>query len=180
MADASLSAGKTPSGWKAKQAYAMAIVCLLVGVMAGYLLRGSSSPAVATSEDATAPVAAQPASMPAGPSTGSHPMPTMEQMKQMADKMAAPLLEKLKANPNDTNLLIQVGNIYEKTHQFKPAAEYYEKALKSQPGNADVRTDMATAYWYTGNADAAIAEFNKALAYQPNKAIQNSWLSNGW
>ena len=26
---------------------------------------------------------------------------------------------------------------------------------------------MGTAYWYTGNADAAIAEFNKALTYQP-------------
>jgi tetratricopeptide (TPR) repeat protein len=26
---------------------------------------------------------------------------------------------------------------------------------------------MATAYWYTGNADVAIAEFNKALSYAP-------------
>jgi tetratricopeptide (TPR) repeat protein len=32
-----------------------------------------------------------------------------------------------------------------------------------------VRTDMATAYWYMGNADTAIAEFNKALTYEPNK-----------
>jgi tetratricopeptide (TPR) repeat protein len=27
---------------------------------------------------------------------------------------------------------------------------------------------MATAYWYMGNADSAIAEFNKALTYAPN------------
>jgi cytochrome c-type biogenesis protein CcmH/NrfG len=27
---------------------------------------------------------------------------------------------------------------------------------------------MATAYWYMGNADTAIAEFNKALSYEPN------------
>jgi tetratricopeptide (TPR) repeat protein len=27
---------------------------------------------------------------------------------------------------------------------------------------------MATAYWYMGNADTAIAEFNKALTYAPN------------
>ena len=26
---------------------------------------------------------------------------------------------------------------------------------------------MATAYWYMGNADTAIAEFNKALSYAP-------------
>jgi tetratricopeptide (TPR) repeat protein len=30
-----------------------------------------------------------------------------------------------------------------------------------------VRTDMATAYWYLGNADQAIAEFNKALTFAP-------------
>ena len=29
---------------------------------------------------------------------------------------------------------------------------------------------MATAYWYSGNADGAIAEFNKALTYEPNNA----------
>jgi tetratricopeptide (TPR) repeat protein len=29
---------------------------------------------------------------------------------------------------------------------------------------------MATAYWYTGNADIAIAEFQKSLSYEPNKA----------
>jgi len=29
---------------------------------------------------------------------------------------------------------------------------------------------MATAYWYTGNADTAIAEFQKSLSYDPNKA----------
>ena len=28
---------------------------------------------------------------------------------------------------------------------------------------------MATAYWYMGNADTAITEFNKALTYEPNK-----------
>ena len=39
-----------------------------------------------------------------------------------------------------------------------------------QPEKIGVRTDMATAYWYTGNADAAILEFNKALTYDPNSA----------
>ncbi len=29
---------------------------------------------------------------------------------------------------------------------------------------------MATAYWYSGNADAAIEEFQKSLSYEPKKA----------
>ncbi len=32
----------------------------------------------------------------------------------------------------------------------------------------DVRTDLGTAYWYTGNADEAIASYEKALAIRPN------------
>jgi tetratricopeptide (TPR) repeat protein len=37
-----------------------------------------------------------------------------------------------------------------------------------KPADAAVRTDMATAYWYLGNADTALSEFDKALTYQPN------------
>jgi cytochrome c-type biogenesis protein CcmH/NrfG len=47
--------------------------------------------------------------------------------------------------------------------------DYYGRALKVKPSDASVRTDMATAYWYMGNADTAIDEFNKALKYEPNK-----------
>ena len=39
-----------------------------------------------------------------------------------------------------------------------------------KPDNASVRTDMATAYWYTDNAETAITEFKRALSYEPNKA----------
>ena len=31
-----------------------------------------------------------------------------------------------------------------------------------------MRTDLGTAYWYTGDADKAIASFEKALAIRPN------------
>ena len=64
----------------------------------------------------------------------------------------------------------KIGNIYYDAQQFPTAIDYYQRALKVQPANTGVRTDMATAYWYTGNADAAIAEFQKSLSYEPNKA----------
>jgi cytochrome c-type biogenesis protein CcmH/NrfG len=88
----------------------------------------------------------------------------------MADTQAGPLLEKLKADPNNAGLLASIGNVYYDTQQFGTAIDYYQRALKVDPVNAGVRTDMATAYWYTGNADAAIAEFQKSLSYEPNKA----------
>ena len=56
-------------------------------------------------------------------------MPTLEQMKHMADKQAESLLEQLKSNPNDARLLAKIATMYSATHQFKEAADYYAKSL---------------------------------------------------
>src|SRR5579863_2020430 len=92
------------SVWQAKQVYAMAAVCLLLGLAIGYLFRGSQSSAPPLPDASSK----QPAAV-TGP-MGGH-MPSLDQMKQMADKKAAPLLEKLKSDPNNSDLLIQVENI---------------------------------------------------------------------
>ena len=99
----------------------------------------------------------------------SNAQPTPDQLKQMADAQAAPLIEKLKADPNNPELLASIGNYYYDAQQYPIAVDYYGRSLKAKPADAAVRTDMATAYWYMGNADSAIAEFNKALSYEPNK-----------
>lgn len=150
--------------WTSVQAYTLAVICLLVGVAGGWLLRGSKSPATAATE--TASSSTQTA---ANANPGSQ-NPTPAQLQQMADTQAAPLLEKLKADPANTEVLENLGNVYYDAQQFPTAVDYYQRVLKLQPSNAAVRTDMATAYWYTGNADGAIAEFQKALSYEPNKA----------
>ena len=46
-----------------------------------------------------------------------------------------------------------IGNVYYDAQQYPIAVEYYTRALKLKPSDAAVRTDMATAYWYMGNAD---------------------------
>ncbi len=85
----------------------------------------------------------------------------------MADAEAAPQLEKLKSEPRNPDLLTSIGNVYYDAHQYPIAIDYYLRVLSIKPANAAVRTDMATAQWYMGNADAAITEFNRALAYEP-------------
>jgi len=150
--------------WTSVQAYTLAVICLLVGIAGGWFIRGSKSPAAAPVEMAST-------SAPVVGSAGAGPQaPTPAQMQKMADTQAGPLLEKLKADPNNAGVLASIGNIYYDTQQFPTAIDYYQRALKVDPANAGVRTDMATAYWYTGNADAAIAEFQKSLSYEPNKA----------
>jgi cytochrome c-type biogenesis protein CcmH/NrfG len=146
----------------------MAIICLLIGVGAGWFLRGSESPAAATS---AAPVtqSVRTDNGSAG-AVGMEQQPSPEQMKDMADKEAEPLLAQLKARPNDPGVMTEIGNIYFDTKQYKQAIDYYARVLKIEPSNTNVRTDMGIAYWEgMRDADTAISEFNKALNYEPTK-----------
>ncbi len=150
--------------WTSIQAYVLAVICLLVGIAGGWFIRGSQSPAAAATQIASA-------SAPAiDNANGGAQTPTPAQMQKMADTQAAPLIEKLKANPSNAGLLANIGNIYYDTQLYPTAIDYYQRALKVEPANTGVRTDMATAYWYIGNADTAIAEFQRSLSYEPNKA----------
>jgi cytochrome c-type biogenesis protein CcmH/NrfG len=143
----------------------MAVISLVVGLAIGYLFRGSQSPAAPAQPVAQAN--AQPAPPP-GHMGGE--MPSLEQMKQMADSKAAPLLEKLKGDPNNSDLLFQVGNIYKSTHQFKDAAGYYDKGLQVDPKNVPVRTELASCLYYNGDVDGAISQLQQALRYNPKDA----------
>ncbi len=155
------------SVWRAKQVYAMAVICLVVGLAIGYLFRGSQSPAAPAAPAANSQANAQPSAPPGGM---AGQMPTLEQMKQMAEKKAAPLLEKLKGDPNNSDLLIQVGNIYISTHQFKEAAGYFDRVLQVDPKNVAVRTQMASCMYYNGDVDGAISQLQRSLRDDPKDA----------
>jgi tetratricopeptide (TPR) repeat protein len=154
----------TPSEkWTVMRAILLGAICLTAGIAGGWSIRASQGPA--------APGAAPPASASASLGDVSGPVSqasTPAQLKEMADAQAAPLLAKLKSDANDPELLTSLGNLYYDAQQYPVAIDYYARTLKTRPSDAAVRTDMATAYWYLGNADTAIAEFDKALTYAPN------------
>jgi cytochrome c-type biogenesis protein CcmH/NrfG len=151
------------SVWQTRQVYGMAVICLLVGLAIGYLFRGSQS--------AVSPAAGgNPVQQAAAPSGTGGGMPSLEDMKRMADAKAAPLLERLKTDPANSDLLIQVGNLYKATHQFKDAASYYDRALKVTPENVPIRTELASCRYYTGDVDGAIEQLQQALHYDPKDA----------
>ncbi|MGC2648043.1 MAG: tetratricopeptide repeat protein [Candidatus Sulfotelmatobacter sp.] len=155
----------------------MCVVCLAMGFLAGYLLRGSapgSGKALSAASRAST-AAAQPATgAPADESQTAeqmpHQMPSLDDMKRMADKKAAPLLEKLKSDPKNPQLENQIGLVYENAHQFKEAAGYFEKSLQQDPKNIGVRADYASCLYYTGDVDGALAQLNQSLTYDPKHA----------
>jgi Flp pilus assembly protein TadD len=164
MEDNSSELRETPTLWKPAQTYTMAVICLVIGLAIGYLVRGSASPAAGAVASANAQ--AQQA-QDAHASMGQQAMPSLADMKRMADKQAAPLLTKLKADPKDVDTLNKTAVTYKAAHQFDEAIVYFKKALAIDPSNVPIRTDMASCMYYTGDVDGAIAELQKALTYDP-------------
>ena len=145
--------------WTRERAALLALVCLTAGIAGGWVARGLHKPGAAKASNAAQ----------SSPNAGQGQAGlTAGQLKEAADAQAAPMLEQLKQHPNDANLLVNVGNLYYDAQAYPTAVDYYGRALQVTPTNAAVRTDMATAYWYMGNTDTALAEFDKALGYAPN------------
>ncbi|HEY1423042.1 MAG TPA: tetratricopeptide repeat protein [Candidatus Acidoferrum sp.] len=148
------------TGLQSSRVYQLCVAAIVVGLAIGYFVVGvRKTPApVRTSVGVSKP----------GMMPGGHPVPTMEQMKAMADVKAPPLLEKLKGDPKNAKLLAQVAALYNSTHQFKDAANYYNRALQVDSKNVTTRTDLASNLYYQGDTDGAIRELQKALKYSPN------------
>ena len=156
-----------PAIWRSSHAYLMATICLAVGFVIGYFLRGSAPPKAM-------PAPASPPAVPVAASVNADAppakMPTLDDMKRMADKQAQPLLTELQKKPKNAALLNQTALTYKAAHQFKLAAEYFKKALEADPKNVAVRADYASCLYYTGDVDGAIAQLQQSLSYDPKHA----------
>jgi cytochrome c-type biogenesis protein CcmH/NrfG len=145
--------------WTRERTALLGLVCVLAGTAGGWQIRGMtqmrfSSPSASAAIKKEAPAeTTQPAAV---------------QLKQMVAVQAAPLLEKLKADPASPDVLTSLGNVYYDAQQYPEAVDYYARVLRVRPDDAAVRTDMGTAFWFMGNADRALAEFQKALASVPD------------
>ena len=153
--------GADASGnWRTAQVYAMASICLVIGLALGYLYRGSASRPMQTSQ----------AAMIDAPASAQSQMPSLDDMKHMADKKAEPLLAKLKNDPNNSGLQNQIGILYKAPHQFREATEYFQKSVDADPKNVAARTDLASCLYYEGDADGAIQQLQQSLSYNPKDA----------
>lgn len=153
--------------WSQKQVYIMSAICVVVGLAFGYFLRGSQTTQAAapvTASAATAPMPAQ--AMPGN----AQNMPSLDDMKRMADKKAEPLLAQLKNDPKNPKLLVEIGNTYKSAHQFSEAADYFGQALALNPKDVALRDEVGGALYFAGDTDKAIATFEEGLKYNPNEA----------
>lgn len=143
-----------------KRVFELGAICLIAGLAIGYVCAGSSS-------TASAAHIVERASSPA-PGT-AHPV-SLADLKEMADKQAAPLIHKLSSDPNNTAVLAQIGATYHVAHQYSEAAAWYQRAVQSDPRNANLRTKLAISVYREGDVDGALAQLSQALKIEPKDA----------
>ena len=155
------SSDHQPARWSNAQTYTMAVICLMLGIVAGFLLH---SPA-----DASANAPASAVATPAAPSAVTPQMPSAADLKRMADKQVAPLLEQLQKDPTDADLLATIAHSYMAAQQFHRAKQYYEESTAVQP-KPDVLNELAFVYVKMGDLDKGIATLRQALTIDPKNA----------
>jgi cytochrome c-type biogenesis protein CcmH/NrfG len=153
--------GPVRTAWSSIQTYTIALACFALSATMGYLFHEPGRAAPAGQQSAIASQA-QP-----GVKPDAHPSP--EQLQQMADKKADPLLAKLRENPNDPAVLADLGKTYMYVRDFKKSADFYERSVAIKP-DPRVLTTLGGVYHLAGADDKAIDAWQRALKLSPGYA----------
>ena len=80
-------------------------------------------------------------------------------------------------DPADPAPRIALGNLFFDAGRHHEAAPWYAAALAVDPGNANVRTDLAVSYYYLQRTDEAIVELERVTRESPTHS--KAWLNLG-
>ena len=77
---------------------------------------------------------------------------------------------------------MQLANLYQDAQRPDLAIPWYEAALKLNPKDVNVSTDLAICYYYTEQPDKALAQIDKSLALDPKHAstLLNQGIIRAW
>jgi len=83
---------------------------------------------------------------------------------------AISILAAVPVTDRSAQLEAALGSLYDQTHQAKNAIEVYRLALDQEPDNTDTRRALAQALLTDQQYDAALVEYNRILASEPQDA----------
>ena len=152
-----------------------AIIFFSVGFLAGFVYKSQRQASVPAAVAAASQPAASTASSPAGamgaggggnvdPATG---LPNGHPPLQVA-QVIENYTQRAKQNPQDPQIPLQLANYLYDKHYFNLAIEWYQRSLSLDPRDINARTDLGTCFFYTGQPQQAITQYNKALKQNPN------------
>jgi cytochrome c-type biogenesis protein CcmH/NrfG len=140
---------------------------LLVGLLAGYIIGFEVHDGQARAAGAAPQGMGQmPAAMgqpPPGAAQGGQGQAAMMEAQQRID-----MNQKIVAqDPRNIGSWVALGNDLSDTRQFARAIDAYNAALKLQPNNPDVITDLGVVYEQLADYDKALAAFERAQQVDP-------------
>jgi tetratricopeptide (TPR) repeat protein len=131
----------------AAQSIVMLLVGTLVGFAAGYFAAGGGRPG------------------------GSGAKPGAAAEAPTGDRLAD-LTKAVARDPENPELLMDLGNLYYDREDWDKAITMYEKARRKAPKNANLLSDLGSAHRNRGEFDLAVAYFQKA-----RESDSNHWQS---
>ena len=81
--------------------------------------------------------------------------------------MHGQLRQRLAQNPQDTEALRRLGNLFYDIREWEQAAELYERYLEVRPDDPDVLTDAGACYRSMGDTERALDRFQRARDLDP-------------
>ena len=86
-------------------------------------------------------------------------------------------------NPDDPNLIQEIGRCYHVAKNYDKALKFYLNALQSKPKDADLLYNIALVYGQIGDNDKTIDYLNKSIALKKNplaiKDLASAYVSKG-
>ena len=135
--------------------FAVAGMCF--GVILGWVIatqQVGGRPVPAAAAQAAAPGAAPGAGTPAQP-------PPLDEAKVQG------LSTILQSDPKNAGAAVQLANTYFDAERYTDAIKWYEQALAVKPSDPNASTDLGVSYYYTGQTDRALEQFDKSLKLDP-------------
>lgn len=107
---------------------------------------------------------------------GPAPAQAAAQAPMGAPPASAPVLDEAQVtalrniaekDPANVQSRVQLGNMYFDAERYQDAIQWYEAALKLNPNDADVSTDLGVCFYYTNQADRAVRQMEESLRIDP-------------
>jgi tetratricopeptide (TPR) repeat protein len=76
--------------------------------------------------------------------------------------------EVLKTKPNDQDALVSAANLNFDLKNYEKAAEYYDRAVKNDPNNVNLITDLGSSWLWMNQPVKAIEYYDRSLKIDPN------------
>ena len=139
-------------------------MAVVIGFLAGYIYTNQVNWNAQRTATATTPAAAGNTNLPPAPPESAAAGQLPEGHPPInPDPTIAAMKKDIEADPTNAQKTVELANFLYDNKRYSDAIEWYQKALKLNPNNPDVETDLGTAYYYTGDTDAALKHFDVAL-----------------